>query len=114
MTKPKQWALGVSGTVVAGIISFLLVMWWGHFEATAQTARSQAETEEIQEKVVDSQAKIVEAVEKLTEIHEDADVARKQTKKLCQSGEIARCQTCLDVGVYDTEACEKLDAKRDK
>ena len=107
MTTRRQLAMGVSGTVIAGVIGFLLLLWWGHFEATAQTARSQAETEEIQEKVVDSQAKIIEAVERLADIHEDADVAKSQTFALCMAGDVSKCSVCKAVGAYDAPACEK-------
>ena len=100
MTSRKQFALGISGTVIAGIIGFLLLLWWGHFEATAQTARSQAETEEIQGRIVD-------AVEKLTNLHEDENVAKQNTISLCKAGDISKCSTCKAVGVYDAPACEK-------
>lgn len=100
MTSRKQLALGVSSTVVAGMIGFLLLLWWGHFEATAQTARSQVETEKITERLVD-------VVEKLTNIHEDADVAKAQTISLCKAGDISKCSVCRKVGVYDAPACRK-------
>lgn len=102
----KKWVFGVSVTVAATVIGFLLLLWFGHFEATAQNTRSQAETKKIQATIADSQSKIIEAVGKLTEIHENSDAERKHTASLCHANQISSCDICRNVGVYDTEACK--------
>lgn len=62
-------------------------------------ARSQAETEEIQDRIVD-------AVERLTNIHDEENVAKAQTAKLCREGKISSCRTCREAGVYDAKGCK--------
>ena len=99
MTNGKKVAIGVSGTVSSAIIVFMLTLWWGHFEATAQTARSNAETEEIQET-------LVKVVDRLSKIHESGDAAKKQTVRMCEAGQISDCNVCDNVDVFSAKGCK--------
>lgn len=90
--KTKNWVLGVSGTVMGSVLCFLLFAWMGHFEATAETARSAEETAEMQ-------TQLVKIVDRLSNIHEVKDAGLEKVAELCRSGKLKDCDDCAEAGV---------------
>lgn len=91
-TKAKTWYLTVAGTVVGSVLCFGLLMWVGHFKATAQTARTAEENAEIVER-------LVENVDLLTEIHEHEEAGKEKVAELCNAGKLDDCDDCAEAGV---------------
>jgi len=88
----KNWLLGVSGTVGGSILCFALVLWWGHFEVSAQTMAMASATK-------DNQAKLTEIVDRLTKIHEAKDAGLDKVAELCRAGKLVNCEDCAEAGV---------------
>ncbi len=97
--KTKNWVLGVSGNVMGSILCFLLLMWWGHFEATAQTARTAQETAEIQVQHEVNQDRLVEIVDRLAALHAADEAALRKVAELCRAGKLKDCDDCAKAGV---------------
>ncbi len=91
-TRTKNWALGVSGTVAGSILCFSLFAWMGHFEATAETARTAGETAEMQ-------ARLVDIVEGLSTYHKVEDAGLQKVAELCLAGKLKDCDDCAEAGV---------------
>ncbi len=97
--KTKNWVLGVSGTVVGSIICFFLILWWGHFDATAENARATEENAKRAEKTAEIQTKLVEIVDRLSEIHEVKDAGLEKVAELCRAGKLDDCDDCAEAGI---------------
>ena len=98
-TKAKSWIFGVSGTIAAGTISFVLLLWFGHFEATAQTARTAEENAEIAEKHDVMQNRLIKVVEQLSELHTAEDAKLSMVAELCRAGKLDDCSDCAKADV---------------
>jgi hypothetical protein len=90
--KTKNWMLGVAGCVSGSVLCFAMIAWLGHFQATAQTARTAEQTAEIQERLVG-------IVDSLTKIHEHEDAAKVKVAELCNAGKLDDCSDCAEAGV---------------
>lgn len=104
----KPWQRNTLGSVLAGAIlgvGTVVFQFGSGWIANANESHDTTETEEPE------QTEIKQLVERLGQIHVAEDAAIAQTIKLCEADEIASCRTCRAVGVHDTKACKKLDAK---
>lgn len=90
--RAKTWVLGISGTVAGTLICLLIIVWAGHFEATAETARSAEETAEMQSRLVD-------IVEGLSHYHKVEDAGLEKVAELCLAGKLKDCDDCAEAGV---------------
>ena len=97
--KTKNWVLGVSGTVMGSVLCFLLFAWMGHFEATAETARTAEESAELIVKHHETQDRLIEIVDRLSAFHDDANAALKKVAELCRAGKLTDCSDCAESGV---------------
>ena len=97
--KTKGWVYGVSGTFVGTILVLLSLAWIGHFEATAQTARTAEEIAKIQVQHEANQDRLVEIVDSLAAFHSADDVALKRDAELCRAGKLKDCDDCAGAGV---------------
>jgi hypothetical protein len=95
--KQRTWFFTVSSAVAGSILVVLLLAWAGHFEATAETARTAEETAEIQ-------TKLVTIVEKLSAIHDAETAAKAKVAELCLAGKLDDCSECAGAGI-ELEKC---------
>jgi hypothetical protein len=103
-SKQKTWVLGVSGTVAGSIFCFFLLMWWGHFEATAQTARTAEENAARAAEHEETQERLISIVEGLKGIHDAETAALEKVASLCRAGKLTDCDECGGAGV-ELERC---------
>ena len=99
VTTATKWIIGVSGSVVSTIAVVLILLWAGHFEATAETGRTAEETKQITDD-------LVTVVEGLVSIHDVDAAGLVKTAEFCNSGMISDCKICAEAGVA-LEKCTK-------
>ena len=97
--KQKTWVFTVSGTAVGSILVILLLAWAGHFEATAETARTAEENATAQAEHAETQAKLITIVEGLSAIHDAETAALEKVAELCLSGKLTDCNECAAAGI---------------
>jgi hypothetical protein len=91
-SRGRSWALGVSATLTGTILCLLILAWVGHFEATAETARSAEETAELT-------ARLVTVVEGLSHYHRVEDAGLEKVAELCLAGKLKDCDDCAEAGI---------------
>lgn len=99
VTTAGKWALGASATVAGTISVVLILLWAGHFKATAETGRTAEQTKEATDK-------LITVVEGLVSIHDVDAAGLAKTTEFCNSGMISDCQMCAEAGV-NLEKCKE-------
>ncbi len=90
---------GVTATVVAAVIGFLLLAWLGHFDATAQTEAKAKENSERADKQDATMEKVVVVLESLSAIHTAEEAKQAMVAELCRSGKLDDCADCARAGI---------------
>lgn len=90
--RTKQCIAAIVATVSASVTCFLLLLWWGHFTASAQTA-------DTVEDIAENQTRLVEIVDRLSSIHDAEEAADMKVAELCYAGIVTDCKICAKAKV---------------